>query len=111
MSNSKIEWCDVVWNPVAGCSRVSSGCDNCYAVGFARRHAKNPAGTLMRDYAGLTEMTKHGLDWTGKARLLKDRLNLPQEWKKKKRVFVNSMSDLFHESLSFFDIRKLFYSH
>jgi protein gp37 len=85
---SNIEWTDATWNPVLGCSKVSPGCDNCYAISMSARLEAmgNPA------YEGLTSEG----DWTGKIRLLPERLDQPLRWTKPRRVFVNSMSDLFH---------------
>lgn len=79
MSLTKIEWCDRVWNPVTGCTKVSPGCDNCYAENIARRFASGPA-------------FPRGFDVT----LRPERLSDPMRWRKPARVFVNSMSDLFH---------------
>jgi len=89
-----IEWCDVTWNPVVGCSRVSRGCDNCYAIGVAARN-------LCTQHKGLTKIrprdaSRPGPDWTGELRLVPQRLTEPLGWRKPRRVFVNSMSDLFH---------------
>jgi protein gp37 len=84
-----IEWTDETWNPTVGCSRVSPGCDNCYAIGVAHR-AMQPA------HEGLTIRTEHGTDWTGEVRCLPERLGTPLHWRKPRRVFVDSMSDLFH---------------
>jgi len=92
---SKIEWCDKTWNPVRGCSRVSSGCDNCYAIREAVRH-DHPEGA----YEGLTRRTKQGNDWAGKVGFASHKLREPLRWRKSSRVFVNSMSDLFHPALS-----------
>ena len=97
---SKISWCDSTWSPLVGCSRVSSGCANCYAVKEVRRLSGNPHPKIAADFAGLVERHGNGqLDWTGEVRLLEDRLTLPLRWKKPRRIFVNSMSDLFHESV------------
>lgn len=95
MAESKIEWTDAVWNPVRGCSRVSPGCDACYAMGQARRFDV-PGGA----YEGLTRIGKRGVDWSGVVRLVPEALEIPLGWRKPRKVFVNSMSDLFHESLS-----------
>ncbi len=86
---SKIEWTDDVWNPTVGCSRVSEGCDRCYAMTLAHR-GMTPA------HRGLTVMTDHGVDWTGEIRPVPDRLDQPLRWKRPRRIFVDSMSDLFH---------------
>lgn len=91
---SHIEWTDATWNPVRGCSLVSAGCTNCYAMKTAHRH--NGKG---RPYEGLTRLTEHGPVWTGAVRLVPELLDLPLRWKKPRRIFVNSMSDLFHEKV------------
>lgn len=100
---SSIEWTDKSWNPVRGCSIVSPGCTNCYAMKFAHRFS----GTGQA-YEGLTMMTKGGPVWTGKMRLIQDDLVEPITWVKPSRVFVNSMSDLFHEDLPFQYIADVF---
>lgn len=85
-----IEWSDEVWNPTVGCSKVSPGCDGCYAIGVAHR-AMQPA------HEGLTiRRPGERPDWTGEVRCLPDRLDVPLRWRKPRRVFVDSMSDLFH---------------
>lgn len=91
---SSIEWTDRTWNPVRGCSVVSPGCVNCYAMKFAHRFSG-----LGKPYEGLTKQTKAGPQWTGKVRLVDEALTEPLRWKKPARVFVNSMSDLFHENV------------
>jgi protein gp37 len=91
-----IEWTDATWNPVRGCSRVSEGCRNCYAERFASRG--------LPGYEGLTK----GGKWTGDVRLVPEALDRPLKWKAPRRIFVNSMSDLFHESLAFEDILRIF---
>jgi protein gp37 len=88
---SAIEWTDATWNPVRGCSHVSEGCRNCYAEGVAARFS-GPG----RAYEGLARFTPHGPQWTGEVRLLPVVLAQPLRWRKPRRVFVNSMSDLFH---------------
>lgn len=89
---SKIEWTDATWNPTVGCTRVSAGCDNCYAV----RHTQRLAGTLPI-YRGLVNAGKR--HFNGTVRCLPERLSIPLGWRKPRRVFVNSMSDLFHETV------------
>lgn len=91
---TSIEWTDVVWNPVRGCSIVSKGCTNCYAMKQAHRFS-GPGGT----YKGLTKRTNGGPVWTGDVRLVPELLDAPLKWRKPRRVFVNSMSDLFHEAV------------
>ena len=98
-----IEWCDSTWNCIRGCSRVSAGCTHCYAESIAARFS-GPG----QAYEGLAKMTPSGPRWTGKVELVPDRLEDPRHWKKPRRVFVNSMSDLFHESLPVGDIMRVF---
>ncbi len=79
---SNIEWTDRTWNPVTGCTKVSAGCANCYAETWAHR--------------GMGEWKGRGF---GEVKTHYDRLELPLHWKKPQRIFVNSMSDLFHEKV------------
>lgn len=79
-----IEWTDATWNPVTGCDKVSPGCKFCYAERFSER---------FRGVEG------HHFEQGFDLRLWPDRLDQPQSWKKPRRVFVNSMSDLFHEDV------------
>ncbi|HEX2880484.1 MAG TPA: DUF5131 family protein, partial [Polyangiaceae bacterium] len=103
MADTSIEWTSKVWNPVRGCSRVSKGCDNCYAMRMAHRHS-GPG----RPYEGLTTIRKGKVDWMGSARFVPEQLAAPFGWKKSRMIFVNSMSDLFHESLDFEHIAACF---
>ncbi|MFQ5729314.1 MAG: DUF5131 family protein [Waddliaceae bacterium] len=80
MGNTKIEWCDKVWNPVTGCRKVSRGCENCYAESIANRFWGDRK---------FTDVIIHS-----------NRFNQPLSWKKPSRIFVNSMSDLFHDDVS-----------
>ncbi len=83
-SKTDIEWSDVTWNPATGCTRISAGCRHCYAERLAiRLHAmKNPR------YANGFELTLH-----------RDKIRDPARWRKPRRIFVNSMSDLLHEGI------------
>jgi protein gp37 len=81
---SKIEWTDATWNPVRGCTKISPGCKHCYAETFAERFRSVPGHPY-----------EHGFD----LRLVPEKLLEPLRWPKAKRVFVNSMSDLFHEGV------------
>lgn len=94
---SKIQWTEVTWNPVIGCDKVSPGCANCYAIREAHKLGENPKTPY---YAGLTKLA-NGPQWTGVVKCLPERLSQPLKWRKPKMVFVNSMSDLFHESVPF----------
>lgn len=93
---STIEWTDATWNPTRGCSRVSPGCANCYAERVAYRFS-GPG----KAYEGLAKMTKAGPRWTGDLRAPVEKLFEPNHWKRPRRIFVNSQSDLFHEKLSY----------
>lgn len=83
-----------VWNPTRGCSRASTGCQGCYAERQAYRFSG--AG---KPYEGLVALGKHGPRWTGRVDIVRDKLIEPIRWRARSTVFVNSMSDLFHESL------------
>lgn len=84
MDKSAIEWTDATWNPVSGCTKVSPGCVNCYAEAITLRFRKG--GPFL---PGFSTITSH-----------RDRLNKPLAWKSPRKIFVNSMSDLFHEDVS-----------
>lgn len=98
--NSKIEWTDATWNPIVGCSIVSPGCTNCYAMRQAdriRRMQKDPPSS---HYFGTTKIVNGNAVWTGKVELAPDRiLTAPLRRRKPTTYFVNSMGDLFHESV------------
>ena len=91
---SKIEWTDKTWNPIRGCSRVSAGCENCYAEKMAFRFS-GPG----QPYEGTVEKTSKGPRWTGKIGVNRKDITAPHSWKKPRMVFVNSMSDLFHPNV------------
>ncbi|MGH6869483.1 MAG: DUF5131 family protein, partial [Methylocella sp.] len=91
--NSTIEWTDTTWNPVTGCTKISAGCDNCYAARFSERFRGVPGHPF-----------ESGFDLTTRpARLLQ-----PLEWKRPRMIFVNSMSDLFHKEIPGEYIAKVF---
>lgn len=106
---TKIEWTQATWNPIVGCSIVSPGCTNCYAMKIAARLEAMSVANETRTggdpgplfyYRGLTQDTRAGAVWTGKVRLApEDVLTKPVRWRKPRMVFVNSMSDLFHEDV------------
>jgi protein gp37 len=92
---SEIEWTDVTWNPVAGCTLASAGCTNCYAMRMAARleamgHDK---------YRGTTRKSGGRYVWTGRVNVDHASLSAPLEWRRSRRIFVNSMSDLFHDEV------------
>jgi len=92
-AQSSIEWTDATWNPVTGCTKVSPGCDNCYAETFAERWRGTPGHHF-----------ETGFDVT----LRPNALTMPLRWRKPRRVFVNSMSDLFHKDIPDEYIAKVF---
>lgn len=104
-ANTSIEWTSKSWNPVRGCSRVSAGCDKCYAMGQAHRF-NTPSERS--PYHGLTTIRNGKVDWTGVARFIPKALGEPLKWRKPQRIFVNSMSDLFHHSVSNEEIAAVF---
>lgn len=103
--NSKIEWTESTWNPLAGCSIVSPGCTNCYAMKMAHRlQSINRTGgsnsRYVNHYDGTTKVVNGKPVWTGKLSIAPDRiLTAPLSRKKPTMYFVNSMSDLFHEDV------------
>lgn len=103
MAETQIEWTDATWNPVAGCSIVSSGCTNCYAMDMARRLE----AMGVEKYVGLTRRSGRRTVWTGAVREDHGSLSIPRKWRKPRKIFVNSMSDLFHEDVTDTFIRKV----
>lgn len=92
--HTHIEWTDATWNPITGCSVISPGCTNCYAMKLA--------GTRLRDHPsrqGLTQATKAGPVWTGDVRFNEQWLDQPLRWKRARRIFVCAHADLFHENV------------
>jgi protein gp37 len=83
--NSRIEWTDATWNPIRGCSKVSPGCAHCYAETFAERFRGVPG---------------HPFEFGFDLRLVREKLLDPIRWASPRRIFVNSMSDLFHEDVA-----------
>ena len=103
-SSSSIEWTDATWNPVAGCTVLSAGCTNCYAMRMAAR-LENMG---QNKYGGTTRKSGGRYVWTGKIVLDEGSLNAPTEWKKGRNVFVNSMADLFHKDVPLEFIQRVF---
>lgn len=91
--NSRIEWTEATWNPVTGCSKVSPGCAHCYAETFAERWRGIPGHPY-----------EQGFD----LRLWPQRLDVPLRWRRPRMIFVNSMSDLFHEDIPEAFIQEIF---
>lgn len=103
-TKSDIEWTEMTWNPVAGCSVLSDGCKNCYAMRMAARLE----AMGMEKYTGLTRKTGGKHKWTGKVHFDVKYLDAPKKVKKPSLIFVNSMSDLFHEDVPLKYIQKVF---
>ena len=93
MAQSSIEWTEMTWNPTTGCSKISAGCKNCYA----ERLSKRLKAMGHKKYENNFKLTLHP-----------DTLDIPYTWRKSKVVFVNSMSDLFHEDVPLDYIQKVF---
>ena len=93
MAQSSIEWTEMTWNPTTGCTKISDGCKFCYAEVMSKRLK----GMGLPKYQNGFKLTLHP-----------DALDIPYTWKKSKVVFVNSMSDLFHEDVPLYYIKKIF---
>lgn len=109
-NHTAIQWTDATWNPTRGCSRISEGCRNCYAERQAYRFssASGRGRTAPTPFQGFVQMANGHPQWTGKGTLVEERLADPARWKTPKRIFVNSMSDLFHEALPAAAIDRVF---
>lgn len=120
---SKIEWTDATWNPVVGCTKVSEGCRNCYAMRMAARQAaiadaKGDASAQQRAYQrvvmrrpGSVNDARTGMplpQWNNRVVCVEETLEIPLRWKKPRMVFVNSMGDLFHPDVPFEFIDRVF---
>ena len=96
MAETQIEWTDATWNPVAGCSLASAGCKNCYAMHMAKRLE----AMGVDKYKGLTQKRGKNITWNGTVREDNSSLQIPYKWRRPRKIFVNSMSDLFHPHVS-----------
>lgn len=103
-NNSSIEWTEATWNPMAGCTVISPGCTNCYAMRMAARLERMG----QEKYAGTTRMSGGRAKWNGRISLDRESLALPKKWKRGRTIFVNSMSDLFHEAVEIEFIKLVF---
>ncbi len=104
-AGSRIEWTNATWNPTTGCTRASAGCDNCYAARMTRRLELMGCG----EYAGLTAVNRRGdRHFNGVLRCHEDRLDVPRRWRAPRRIFVNSMSDLFHPRVPLTFVQQVF---
>jgi protein gp37 len=104
MATTSIEWTEATWNPIAGCTVISPGCTNCYAMRLAGRLA------LMgqEKYTGTTFRSGGRSKWNGTINFDEAALAIPKRWKRGKSIFVNSMSDLFHDDVPLDFIRRIF---
>jgi protein gp37 len=100
---SDIEWTEATWNPVAGCAMVSPGCTNCYA----QRMAARLTAMGVKKYAGTTRKSGGRAVWTGRVNVDETALAAPLEWKRPLRIFVNSMSDLFQDTVPVSFVRRV----
>lgn len=91
---TKIEWTDATWNPITGCTVVSPGCTNCYAMGLAGTRLKHHPSRV-----GLTDMSRAGPVWNGEVRFNEKWLDQPLRWRKPRNIFVCAHGDLFHPSV------------
>jgi protein gp37 len=103
MAETSIEWTDSTWNPVAGCTVITAGCTNCYAMRMAARLE----AMGVPKYQGLTRKSGDRHIWTGKVSLDGGALEAPTKWRKSRLIFVNSMSDLFQGPVPFDFIREV----
>ncbi|MCZ4290802.1 phage Gp37/Gp68 family protein [Hoeflea alexandrii] len=103
---SEIEWTDTTWNPVAGCTAASSGCTNCYAMHMALRLE----AMGIKKYQNLARRSGKRTVWTGSVNLDEKSLETPFRWRKPRKIFVNSMSDLFHEKVPFEFVERVWHT-
>ena len=92
-NDSRIEWTEATWNPTTGCTKISSGCKNCYAATLSKRLK----AMGLKKYKNEFQFTEHPFE-----------LETPLRWKKPRKIFVNSMSDLFHEKVPLPFIQSVF---
>lgn len=101
---TRIEWTNSTWSPIVGCDKISTGCAHCYAEQFAKRLVNNPNPKIADKY--MSVISPNG--WTGRINFKESELDKPLKWKKPRMIFVCSMGDLFHESVPFEWIGKIF---
>jgi len=99
-NKTDIEWTDFNWNFLRGCSRVSEGCRNCYAESVAARFSGVDPNGKELPYFGLAQMVNGKPRWTGEIKFIPAILEKPLHWTRPRKIFVNSMSDLFHEKVA-----------
>jgi protein gp37 len=100
---SEIEWTDATWNPISGCMMLSPGCTNCYAMRMAARlqAMEHPS------YEGTTRKSGGRPVWTGKLHLNEQSLTIPLRWRTPRKIFVNSMSDLFQDGVPISFVKRI----
>ena len=101
---TSIEWTDASWPIIRGCTKISQGCDNCWAIADAHLRAGSSNAKARAHFEGLTQIQNGRPNWTGTVRLDESILDWPLRWKKPRKIFVASSGDLFHESLPFEDL-------
>jgi protein gp37 len=104
MATSSIEWTEATWNPVAGCTVLSPGCTNCYAMRMAARLA----AMGQEKYANTTRVSGGRAKWNGRINLDPASLAAPRQWKTGRMIFVNSMSDIFHDDVPAHFLKQIF---
>ena len=104
MSKTKIEWTESTWNPIAGCNVISPGCTNCYAMRMAARLE----AMGQTKYTKTTRISGGRAKWTGHLVIDEKSLNTPFKWHSGRMIFVNSMSDIFHDTIPFEFLRSVF---
>jgi len=98
--NSLIEWCTATWNFLIGCTKKSAGCMHCYAIRQAWRMMHNPNPKIAKKFEGTVHKDSKGeLNWTGRINFDDEVILKPLSWRLPRRVFVNSLSDLFHKNV------------
>lgn len=105
MSKSSIEWTEATWNPVAGCTILSPGCTNCYAMRMAARLS----AMGQKKYDNTTRISGGRAKWTGHINLDEASLEVPKKWSSGRMIFVNSMSDIFHPDVPISFLQKIFH--
>ena len=101
--STKIEWTDEVWNPMTGCTKISAGCDHCYAHVVAARRTRD----IYLARVPVKDTPANRAD-PFSPRFWEERLEMPRRWREPRRIFVNSMSDVFHAHFSIEQIRRVF---
>ncbi len=104
MSKSSIEWTEATWNPIAGCTIISPGCTNCYAMRMAARLE----AMGQNKYKNTTRISGGRAKWNGRIAIDETSLSIPSKWRVGRMIFVNSMSDIFHDDVPVDFLRRVF---